>query len=116
MTLDVYYQKEVLHTALLKLKKLTGKQVLNVGICEGVADVLYDTWKCGCMETIDPLLFELFKKWPEFSGNIYYTVPSGQEGLSPKDAYESLELWVQILTVMHDFACSTFLLKKQNET
>lgn len=93
MTTHSQEVKRLLHKSLLEVKKSSEKQVLNIGICDAVHDVLYGMRKYKYRVAFEQMLLELFKKWPEFSGDTYYPVPSCCEGLSSKQAYESLELW-----------------------
>lgn len=64
----------------LKELKTNGPKYLEFGICSNVDD--------------DPCeLFELFEKWPEFSGSIDYPVP--HPTLNPIDAYNGFaDLWI----------------------
>lgn len=93
MTTHSQEVKRLLHEALLEVEKRSEKHALNIDICEGVDDVLYNMGRYKYRRTIEQMLLDLFKKWPEFSGDTYYPVPSCCEGLSSKQAYESIELW-----------------------
>lgn len=89
-------QKEangLLHKALLEVEKLSKKQIAILGICGEVYYALCNMRECEYEGVVKQIPSDLFKKWPEFSGDIYYPVPSCSTELNAKEAYNTLPRW-----------------------
>lgn len=78
--------KSILHEALLKVKDDPDQRL---GICTNVDNHIHPNDSLA----VDQLLKRLFVKWPKFSGDVVYPVPSPSAGESPKRAFE-MSRWV----------------------
>ena len=83
-------------TAILKDILYRGPQLRSAGICGNVRELaqLFHGDDSAVWSYWRDVNGGIFENWPEFSGNIYYPVPSGKHRISAQDMYSLIRcLW-----------------------
>lgn len=66
----------------LQLVALNGPREVDSGICWAVEDKVFDIDPEVSLTAVGRVLCEAFKKWPKFSGNPAFPIPTGEENVS----------------------------------